>query len=101
MINTGWLTIDLKGNYRSPVVFAGVPSQRGADASVVRIQRFRYNPPIQRVAMNADGTQNNHAETAAKDKYSCPGGKWCFEIALQEAACLDQWCYPYLKDVFL
>ena len=32
---------------------------------MVRIQRFRYNPPIQRVAMNADGTQNNHAETAA------------------------------------
>lgn len=86
-INTGWLTIDLKGEYRSPVVFAGVPSQRGADASVVRIQRFRFNPPIQRVAMNDDGTQNNHAET---ERDTCPGGKWCFEIALQEAACLDQ-----------
>ena len=22
---------------------------------------------------------------------ACPSGKWCFEIALQEAPCLDQW----------
>ena len=168
-INTGWLTVALEGHYRNPVVFCGVPGTVGAQAAVCRIQRVRYQPPIVRVSLNADGTQNNHAEmmpttqendlmgchdgttcyidgpnadpagshccaahggramcplnwpvmcveggdledhrggtsdgwcgqTAAdcegsggiKSHDLCPSGRWCFDIALQEAPCLDQ-----------
>ena len=88
LINTGWLTVALNGHYRNPVVFCGLISSNGADASVCRIQRVRYNPPITRVGLNPDGTQNNAMQT---DHDACPGGRWCFDIALQEAECLDQW----------
>lgn len=87
-INTGWVTVALNGHYRNPVVFCGLIGSNGADASVCRVQRLRYNPPIQRVGLNADGTQNNNMQT---DHDTCPGGRWCFDIALQEAECLDQW----------
>ena len=87
-INTGWRTVSLEGHYRNPVVFCGVISTNGGDASVCRIQRVRYNPPITRVGLNEDGSQNNHMES---EHETCPSGRWCFDIALQEAPCLDQW----------
>ena len=56
-INTGWLVVSLKGNYRNPVIFCSVPSQNGGDASVCRVQRLRFAPPVQRIDMNDDGSR--------------------------------------------
>ena len=81
-VNTGWLVVDLEGTYRSPVVFCGVPSFNGGEQSVCRIRRFRYSPPHQRVAMNPDGSQNNHAEfgptTTEDDQMQCHDGTMCY-----------------------
>ena len=92
-VNTGWLTVDLKGDYRSPVVFAGVPSRNGGDASVVRVKRLRFNPPVQRVAANADGSQNSHAErrptTDEDDKLQCHDGTTCYGDGPKKSA--DGW----------
>jgi hypothetical protein len=88
-VNTLWLTVDLSQTYRNPVVFCSIPSLAGSDPVACRVRKVRFAPPHQIVRIDpVTGQQNNHAET---DADSCPGGGWCFDIALQEPQCLDQY----------
>ena len=57
-----WVTVELRGIYRRPVFFAGIPSANGGDHVVVRLQAKRTD---------------------------CPGSN-CFRVRLQEPGCLDQ-----------
>lgn len=57
-----WVTVQLRGIYRRPVFFAGIPSANGGDHVVVRLQAKRTD---------------------------CPGTN-CFRVRLQEPGCLDQ-----------
>ena len=79
ILNTNWITVVLEDqSYTRPIVFCSVPSRAGGDPVVCRINRLRYAPIVRR--HRGDGT----LETTG-----CGG--WCFEIALQEPSCKDQW----------
>lgn len=87
-VNTLWLTVSLSQNYRKPVAFCSIPSLVGSDPVACRIRRMRYSPVVRIVTIDAQtGAQNNNAQNSDD---SCPGGGWCFDIALQEPQCLDQ-----------
>eukprot|EP01043_Picozoa_sp_COSAG02_P104859 COSAG02_NODE_40865_length_400_cov_1.375415_1_plen_133_part_11 len=58
-----WVTVQLDGEYESPVIFASVPASVGAQEAVTRIRHIRH------------GSGN------------CTG--WCFDIRLQEPSCRD------------
>jgi hypothetical protein len=79
-VNTNWLTVRLHGSYRHPAVFCSSTSRRGPDPVACRIRRVRFSPTVP--VVDAHG----HV-----DSNPCPGGGWCFDIALQETSCSDHW----------
>jgi hypothetical protein len=82
VVDTNWVTVKLKHKqYRNPVVFCGVPSRYGTDPAVCRIKGMRYSPFIQQVLCTA--------KKCSTQRRGCGG--WCFEIAVQEPKCKDQW----------
>jgi hypothetical protein len=79
-VNTNWLTVRLHGTYQHPMVFCSSATRRGADAVTCRIRRVRFSPTVPVV--------DAHGHVASN---ACPGGGWCFDIALQETSCSDHW----------
>ena len=78
-LNTNWITVVLDDHsYVRPVVFCSIPSRAGSDAVVCRINRLRFAPEVTQTGPDGSTTTTG-----------CGG--WCFEIALQEPSCKDQW----------
>ena len=82
--------VQIFGDYRQPVVFCGVPTQRGADPVNCRVTGLGYRPGTQYVYADEEGAQ---ASTEPQEAWQCGDGAaaWCFWIMLQEPTCLDQW----------
>jgi hypothetical protein len=76
-VNTNWVTVVLKGDhYRKPVVFCGVPTGRGSDASVCRINRLRYSPTV---FTTVDCSNEANCNKGSAVETGCGG--WCFEVS--------------------
>ena len=80
------------------MIIAGIPTERGQDSAVVRIQNLRKFGQRPTHGLNAGGI--NYGNYQPPPGCPAPGtvaadgtcqAPWCFEMFLQEPDCLDQW----------